>query len=73
MERGDISVRAPEVSQQVQRLEAAQRATTKGVVFAAFLIGGIQLYLAGQSIYSWAMLAGAGVTLLSLLFSSRRK
>jgi predicted unusual protein kinase regulating ubiquinone biosynthesis (AarF/ABC1/UbiB family) len=73
LERGDVAVRAPEVSRQVQRLETAQRATTKGVVFAALLVSGVQLYLAGEAVFAWTLLAGAGASLLSLLLGSRRK
>jgi predicted unusual protein kinase regulating ubiquinone biosynthesis (AarF/ABC1/UbiB family) len=43
---GDISVRTPEVSRQVQRLESAVRQVGRSIVFAALFVGGIQLYLA---------------------------
>ncbi len=48
LERGDIAVRAPEVSQQVRKLARAVRGLAFGLIFSAFLLGGIQLYVAGN-------------------------
>ena len=73
MERGEIAVRAPEVSQQVSRLEGALRQIAAGVVFAALLLGGIQLYLAGRTPFAEVLLAGAGLSLLWALLAGRGK
>jgi len=73
LDRGDVSVRSPEISRQVQRLEVAQRATTRSVLFAAFLLSGVQLYLAGETFFAGSLLAGAVISLLSLLIGFRRK
>lgn len=73
LERGDVTVRVPEISRQVQRLESAQRAAARSVVFAALLVSGVQLYLAGEAIFAWTLLAGAGLAFLSLLFGGRQK
>ena len=64
MEQGRLEVRAPGISREIQHLERAQRHTTLAVLLAAFLISGVQLYLAGQSTLS--AIAG-GVCLLLLL------
>ncbi len=46
MDRGDISVRTPEVTRQAKRLESDLRQINRSIVFAALFLGGIQLYLA---------------------------
>lgn len=72
LERGDVAVRAPEVSRQVNRLEAALRQATAALLFAALLLGGIQLYLAGQERFGQILIAGAGLCLLGVVFSRPR-
>jgi predicted unusual protein kinase regulating ubiquinone biosynthesis (AarF/ABC1/UbiB family) len=69
IERGDVSVRAPEVSRQVNHLEAAIRRVTAAILFSALLLGGIQLYLGGQVAFGQILLAGAGVCLLGMLLA----
>jgi predicted unusual protein kinase regulating ubiquinone biosynthesis (AarF/ABC1/UbiB family) len=64
IERGEVSVRTPEVSKQVNRLESALRQVRTAILFAALLLGGIQLYLAGQTIFGQILIAGAGLCLL---------
>jgi predicted unusual protein kinase regulating ubiquinone biosynthesis (AarF/ABC1/UbiB family) len=45
LERGDISIRNPEVSLQIARLERAIRLLGAGFVFLAFMIGGVLFYV----------------------------
>jgi predicted unusual protein kinase regulating ubiquinone biosynthesis (AarF/ABC1/UbiB family) len=70
LERGDVAVRAPEVVNEVQRLESALHRLTASVVFAAFLLGGVQLL---PNYPEWA--AGAFVlsalTFLRIVFRRR--
>jgi predicted unusual protein kinase regulating ubiquinone biosynthesis (AarF/ABC1/UbiB family) len=72
MERGEIAVRAPEVSRQIRHMEHAIRQVAGGVIFAALLLGGIQLHLANDPIFSDILLAGAGVSLIWTILSGRR-
>jgi len=72
MERGDIAVRAPEVVQEVQRLEGALGRATAGIVFAGLLLGGIQLYLAGSQTFSGLLLGGAGLAFLKIIWPRRK-
>lgn len=72
MERGDLSVRAPEVTRQVTRLEGALRQATAAILFAAMLLGGIQLYLAGVVTIGVVLFAGAGFCLLGVVLSRPR-
>jgi hypothetical protein len=59
VECGELNVRNPDVVQQVQRLESAVRQTTAGIVFAALLLGGVQLYLGNQDLPAWILFIAA--------------
>ena len=75
-ERGDLEVRvAPGESLQrdVSRLEQALNRATMSVVFAALLVAGTQLYLAGEHTLGIAGYAGAGVALLAMLLMPGRR
>ena len=64
MERGEIAVSAPEVTQKVSQLERAVRQVAGGIIFMGLLLGGIQLYLGGQDLFGRILLAGAGLSLV---------
>ena len=72
LERGELTVQDPQLSNQMHHVEGAVRRTTIGLIFAALLMAGIQLYLAGQLIFGGILLAGAALVLLWLLFSMRK-
>lgn len=67
IERGEIEVRTPEVTRQAARIEKALRQLGWGVIFAAFLLGGVQLLIAGQTIFGAILLAGSGISLLEVI------
>ncbi|MCP4543743.1 MAG: AarF/ABC1/UbiB kinase family protein [Chloroflexi bacterium] len=71
MERGEIAVRVPQLSKQMSRLEQVARRMVGSVVFAAMLLGGVQLHLADQMVFSGVLFAGAGLALLSVIFARR--
>lgn len=64
LEKGDISVRTPELSQQLKRLERTVRQISIGMIFSALLLGGIQLFISGESTAGIVLLAGAGISLI---------
>jgi predicted unusual protein kinase regulating ubiquinone biosynthesis (AarF/ABC1/UbiB family) len=72
MERGDMSVRDPQLTEQMRRIERSLRRAAWSLVFAALLMGGIQLYLTDSSIFGGILMAGAGIVLLRIIFSGRR-
>jgi len=72
MERGEIAVRVPQLTEQVSHLELAVRRMVGGTVFAALLLGGVQLYVAGQQELGSTLLVGAAVVLLWVIFTGRR-
>ncbi len=73
MEQGKLEVRTPELTKEVRRLEAGTRQITGSIIFAALLLGGIQLYLAGQALAAGGLLLGAGAALLWALVTGRRR
>jgi len=71
IERGDLAVRIPEISQQTKRTTQALRSLTSGVIFAAFLLGAVQLFIAGYN-YLAAGMSGLGfIFLLNSLLANR--
>jgi predicted unusual protein kinase regulating ubiquinone biosynthesis (AarF/ABC1/UbiB family) len=73
LERGELAVRAPEVSRQVLQLERALRHLGWVIVFTAQLISGVQVYLARPGWLADILLAGAGLSLILGWFASRHK
>jgi predicted unusual protein kinase regulating ubiquinone biosynthesis (AarF/ABC1/UbiB family) len=73
LEQGKLEVRTPELSRQVTWLELATRRLAGSVIFAALLLGGIQLYLAREPALAAGLLAGAGASLLWVLLAARRR
>jgi predicted unusual protein kinase regulating ubiquinone biosynthesis (AarF/ABC1/UbiB family) len=69
MERGELDVRVPELTNVVVRLERAVRRGVGGVVFAALLMSGVQLYLAGHVVFAAGLLACALISLAWMILS----
>jgi predicted unusual protein kinase regulating ubiquinone biosynthesis (AarF/ABC1/UbiB family) len=71
LESGKIAVRIPELERRLGRLERSNRKLVGAVIFAALLLGGIQLTLAGTPIPGYALLTVAILTLGWILFSGK--
>ncbi len=72
LERGEVAVRVPQLTEQVGRLELAVRRMVGGLIFAALLVGGVQLYLAGQIWVGGVLLAGAATALVWVVLVGRK-
>jgi predicted unusual protein kinase regulating ubiquinone biosynthesis (AarF/ABC1/UbiB family) len=72
LEQGQVAVRVPQLTEQVLRLELAMRRLVGGTIFAALLLGGVQLYVAAQRGLGSALLVGAAVVLLWVILAGRR-
>jgi predicted unusual protein kinase regulating ubiquinone biosynthesis (AarF/ABC1/UbiB family) len=70
LERGDLTMRNPEVSQQVNHLERTTRSLSFGIIFAAFLLGGIQMVLGGFDVWGGVLLGGAAITLFWIIWKN---
>jgi predicted unusual protein kinase regulating ubiquinone biosynthesis (AarF/ABC1/UbiB family) len=68
MEQGRFEVRTPTLTREVERLGSSQRKTAGAVVFAAFLLSGVQLYVAGDVIPAAGFGGAAVIALLLVLF-----
>ena len=71
VERGDLTVQVPTVSRQITYLERAVNRLTGSLVFAAFLIGSVILYNAGNVLFADILLGCSGLTLVWIIFFSR--
>lgn len=69
MDRGEVAVRAPEIVKQLKHLESTFHRITGGIVFAAFLLGGIQLYLSNYYTFAYILFAGAFISLVWVLIT----
>jgi predicted unusual protein kinase regulating ubiquinone biosynthesis (AarF/ABC1/UbiB family) len=69
VDRGDLVVRNPELNGQVQRLEQTINRLIASIIFAALVIGSIQLYLAGMVAFSIFLGVCAGFALLGILIN----
>jgi predicted unusual protein kinase regulating ubiquinone biosynthesis (AarF/ABC1/UbiB family) len=73
VDRGEVAVRAPEISAQVSHMELAIRQVAGGIIFAAFLLGGIQLLVSGLAPFGQILLGGAALSLLWVILSGFRR
>lgn len=65
--RGEISVRTPEVRELDKRLGRLTRALALAILFASLFSGAIQLYLHQAYAFSYGLFAGCGVLLIALI------
>ncbi|OJX43903.1 MAG: hypothetical protein BGO78_02765 [Chloroflexi bacterium 44-23] len=65
MEQGRLEVRMPLLTREMERIHKSQRKIAGSIIFAAFLLGGVQLFISGN-----LSLAGGfwGVALISFLW-----
>ncbi|HEX6304747.1 MAG TPA: hypothetical protein VFZ76_11195, partial [Anaerolineales bacterium] len=68
LERGDLAVQVPQLTAEVENLEHTVDKMAGGLVFAALLLGGVQVYLAGETGLAVVLMAAAGLTLVWILF-----
>lgn len=61
--RGEIAIKAPEIEQHVSGINRSIRQVLFGIIFAALLLGGIQLRNADDAVLGNALLIGAALIL----------
>ncbi len=67
IEQGGLEMRSPELNRRFQRVERAVGRLGFAVIFAACLLGGVQLYLAGSLLAAAGLAGMAAITLLLAL------
>jgi len=71
LERGDLVVQAPQLSSEVNRIGRSIDRLSGGLVFAVLLLGGIQLYLAGEVTFGVGLIVAAAATLVWMILTRR--
>jgi len=72
MESGGLVVQSPQVTREVRTLGRSVDRLTGGVIFAAFLVGGVMLLNTGNGQLGGGLLGAAGATLLWVVFGGRK-
>jgi predicted unusual protein kinase regulating ubiquinone biosynthesis (AarF/ABC1/UbiB family) len=73
IDKGEVAVRVPKIETYIYRLESAMRQMVGALIFIALLLGGVQLYLAGEKLFGEVLLAGSALVLIWILLAGRRK
>jgi predicted unusual protein kinase regulating ubiquinone biosynthesis (AarF/ABC1/UbiB family) len=73
IERGEVAIKAPDIEQQVAGLNNAIRQVVMGIIFAALLLGGIQLRIAEDDLLGNVLLVAAGLSLGWLFIQGMRR
>jgi predicted unusual protein kinase regulating ubiquinone biosynthesis (AarF/ABC1/UbiB family) len=68
LERGELNVRDPQLSENVRRLEKSVSKAVGGIIFAAFLLATLQVSNTGQIVLTWLFGIASLVAFLWLLF-----
>jgi predicted unusual protein kinase regulating ubiquinone biosynthesis (AarF/ABC1/UbiB family) len=68
LERGELNIRDPQLSESVTRLEKTASKAVAGIIFAAFLVASIQLSVVNQEGLSWFFRLATLVTFLWIIF-----
>ena len=71
LEHGDLTVRAPQLSSEVNEIKQSIHRLTGGIVFAGLLVSGIQLYLAGEVAFGAGLIITAVVSLVWVMLTRR--
>jgi predicted unusual protein kinase regulating ubiquinone biosynthesis (AarF/ABC1/UbiB family) len=69
MERGELNVRAPQLTENIKKLEKTVSKAVGGIIFAAFLIASIQSSVANQEPLSWIFRIASLITLFWIILS----
>lgn len=69
IEQGKLETRDPELHYRIRRVERSQNQLIRAILFAAFFLGGIQVYLAGQILVAGGLGILALLAIISLVFT----
>lgn len=73
IDRGEIIVESPKISKQISNLDVSLRLIVGGIIFAALLSNGVQLFIAGRVLPAYFLLGGSLVSILWMLYSSSKQ
>lgn len=69
MERGELNVRAPQLSENLKKLEKTVSKAVGGIIFGAFLLASVQSSTGEQEIITWVLRIFSAIALLWIIFS----
>jgi len=69
LDRGELTIQSQDILARVNQLEYALRQVFRGILFAAFLVGGLQLYSSGKELLAIPLLVFAS-SVLAWIFVS---
>jgi predicted unusual protein kinase regulating ubiquinone biosynthesis (AarF/ABC1/UbiB family) len=69
LERGELNVRDPQLSESVKKLEKTVSKAIGGILFATFLIASIQVSTVGQELVIWIFRIAAFISFIWMIFS----
>ena len=67
LERGELNVRDPQLSEGVKKLEKTVSKAIGGIMFATFLIASLQVSIVGQELLTWMFRIAAFITFLWMI------
>jgi len=73
IERGELNVQAPDLNQQMLRLDSTMRQMVIGMILSAFLIVGVQFILADRYLFGGIFLTGAVCCLVWIMALWQRR
>jgi predicted unusual protein kinase regulating ubiquinone biosynthesis (AarF/ABC1/UbiB family) len=68
MERGELNVRDPQLSENIKKLERTVSKAVGGIIFAAFLLASMQSSNVEQEVLTWVLRIASLATLLWIIF-----
>lgn len=72
LERGEVTLRDPDLSRQVHHLESAVRQMAGALLCGAFILGAVQLYLGGQIILAGVAACAAALSMIGVIYQRRK-
>lgn len=69
LDRGEVVMRSPEISQQISEIKVEIKKVVIGIIFAALLFGGIQLFIDGHVVGAVLLWFGAAISLIWIIIS----
>ena len=73
IERGEIVVDSPKISNQIAGIEGSIQRVVIGIVFAALLSSGVQFYLANRLLIAYFLFGGSLISIFWILYSSSKQ
>jgi predicted unusual protein kinase regulating ubiquinone biosynthesis (AarF/ABC1/UbiB family) len=68
MERGELNIRAPQLTDNIKKLEKTVSKAVGGIIFGAFLLASVQSSSGEQEVVTWILRVASAIALLWVIF-----